>query len=132
MPTSKFDAGDNEARKGKGVPWTRPDILVEVEYRGWTSDGQLRHSSFKGVRDTMAIPWSLSPIPGFEKFSVTVTTLTRPRPRRCQRPVACHQVLPAGAIEREGDPPSRRLASLVAERLAGPPFVKSHEPDPPL
>ena len=37
--------------KGKGVVWTRPEIRVEVEYRGRTTDGSLRHPSFKGVRD---------------------------------------------------------------------------------
>jgi bifunctional non-homologous end joining protein LigD len=36
--------------KGKGVVWTKPEIRVEVEYRGRTSDGQLRHPSFQGVR----------------------------------------------------------------------------------
>ena len=29
--------------KGKGVVWTRPEIRVEVEYRGRTTDGSLRH-----------------------------------------------------------------------------------------
>ena len=37
--------------KGKGVVWTRPEIGVEVECRGRTSDGSLRHPSFKGVRE---------------------------------------------------------------------------------
>ena len=37
--------------KGKGVVWTRPEIRVEVEYRGRTTDGSLRHPSFKGVRE---------------------------------------------------------------------------------
>ena len=36
--------------KGKGV-WTRPKIRVEVEHRGRTTDGSLRHPSFKGVRE---------------------------------------------------------------------------------
>lgn len=37
--------------KDKGVIWTKPKIRVEVEYRGWTADGSLRHPSFKGVRE---------------------------------------------------------------------------------
>ena len=37
--------------KGKGIIWTKPEIQVEVEYRGRTSDGSLRHPSFKGVRE---------------------------------------------------------------------------------
>ncbi|WP_210482876.1 non-homologous end-joining DNA ligase [Microvirga antarctica] len=36
---------------GKGVVWTKPKIRVEVEYRGWTADCQLRHPSFKGIRE---------------------------------------------------------------------------------
>jgi bifunctional non-homologous end joining protein LigD len=33
------------------VVWVKPDLVVEVEYRGWTSDGQLRHASFQGLRE---------------------------------------------------------------------------------
>ena len=29
----------------------RPELVAEVEYRGWTSDGLLRHCSFKGLRE---------------------------------------------------------------------------------
>jgi bifunctional non-homologous end joining protein LigD len=35
----------------KGVVWVRPELVAEVEYRGWTPDGQLRHASFKGLRE---------------------------------------------------------------------------------
>ena len=34
----------------KGVVWVRPELVAEVEYRGWTSDGLLRHASFQGLR----------------------------------------------------------------------------------
>jgi bifunctional non-homologous end joining protein LigD len=36
---------------GKNLVFVRPDLVAEVEYRGWTDDGKLRHSSFKGIRD---------------------------------------------------------------------------------
>ena len=35
----------------KGVVWTEPKLVAEVDYRGWTGDQQLRHASFKGLRD---------------------------------------------------------------------------------
>jgi bifunctional non-homologous end joining protein LigD len=35
----------------KGVLWVRPELIAEVEYRGWTSDDLLRHASFKGLRE---------------------------------------------------------------------------------
>jgi bifunctional non-homologous end joining protein LigD len=31
--------------------WIRPELVAEVEYRGWTHDDLLRHPSFKGLRE---------------------------------------------------------------------------------
>ncbi|RWA98362.1 MAG: hypothetical protein EOQ33_27640 [Mesorhizobium sp.] len=41
--------------KVKGAIWTRPEIVVDVEYRGWTEDHQLRHPSFKGIREDRSV-----------------------------------------------------------------------------
>jgi bifunctional non-homologous end joining protein LigD len=41
-----------KVRKPKAT-WVRPDVLAEVEYRGFTEDGLLRHASFKGVREDL-------------------------------------------------------------------------------
>jgi bifunctional non-homologous end joining protein LigD len=30
--------------------WVNPDVVGEVEFRSWTSDGRLRHSSWRGLR----------------------------------------------------------------------------------
>ena len=35
----------------RGVRWVEPKLVAEVELRGWTSDGLLRHASYKGLRD---------------------------------------------------------------------------------
>ena len=35
----------------KGVVWTEPRLVCEVEYRDWTHDGLIRQASFKGVRE---------------------------------------------------------------------------------
>ncbi len=35
----------------KGVVWATPSLVCEVEYRDWTSDGLIRQSSFKGLRE---------------------------------------------------------------------------------
>jgi len=34
----------------RGVQWTEPTVVGEVEYRSWTDDGRLRHSSWRGLR----------------------------------------------------------------------------------
>jgi bifunctional non-homologous end joining protein LigD len=39
------------ARMPKAAHWVRPELLAEVAFMEWTSDGGLRHPSFKGLRD---------------------------------------------------------------------------------
>lgn len=34
----------------RGVHWARPELVGEVSFTEWTSDGRLRHPSFKGLR----------------------------------------------------------------------------------
>jgi bifunctional non-homologous end joining protein LigD len=49
-PSSPFPVrlGANEAR---GVRFVRPELVAEVDFRGWTADGLVRQASFQGLRD---------------------------------------------------------------------------------
>jgi bifunctional non-homologous end joining protein LigD len=35
----------------RGVKWVRPELVAEVEFRGWTHDGMVRQGSFQGLRE---------------------------------------------------------------------------------
>jgi bifunctional non-homologous end joining protein LigD len=37
--------------EAKGVHWTEPSEVAEVEFSAWTEDGILRHPSYKGLRE---------------------------------------------------------------------------------
>ncbi|AID18355.1 putative ATP-dependent DNA ligase [Rhizobium phage vB_RleM_PPF1] len=39
------------AGRRKDLVWLQPTLIAEIEYRAWTSDGKLRHSSYKGLRE---------------------------------------------------------------------------------
>ena len=35
----------------QGVTWVCPELVAQVQFRDWTSDGVIRHSSFRGLRE---------------------------------------------------------------------------------
>ena len=47
-PTSPFDVG---TPAGRGHHWVEPELVCEVRFTEWTSDGGIRHPTFLGLRD---------------------------------------------------------------------------------
>lgn len=37
--------------KGKNLVFAQPALIAEIEFRGWSNDGKLRHASYKGLRE---------------------------------------------------------------------------------
>jgi bifunctional non-homologous end joining protein LigD len=44
-------AGKLPASASRGVKWVKPELVAEVEFRGWTQDGMVRQGSFQGLRE---------------------------------------------------------------------------------
>lgn len=49
--TSPLAAPPKEERGRRAPVWVEPNMVVEVDFRGWTHEGRVRQASFQGVRE---------------------------------------------------------------------------------
>nr|WP_205800263.1 DNA ligase D [Microvirga terricola] len=71
IPSSPF-ARSLDAEAARHVRYVNPELVVEIALRGWTADGNLRHASFRGVREDK---------PAREVVRETLKMMPLPRPK---------------------------------------------------
>ncbi len=68
-----------EEKPPAGLSWVRPELVIEVQYIGWSGAGRLRHAVFLGLREDKAASEVVRDIPDPEARRIT---LDQRRPTR--------------------------------------------------
>jgi bifunctional non-homologous end joining protein LigD len=84
-PASPF-TGKGAPRHEPGVHWLRPELVAEIEFAGWTGDGNVRQAAFKGLRAD-------KPAEEIQAETPMKTKLAEPKVKKASKPSAQNAVV---------------------------------------
>ena len=116
IPKAPFAGGRPSGYVARNLAkWVEPKLVAEVEFRAWTTDRQLRHASFKGLREDKAAEEVVAELP--------VETPAERSPEARERPIRAEPQPKAAkaARKRAAGVPAENIQRMLPDAVAPPP-----------
>jgi bifunctional non-homologous end joining protein LigD len=104
--SSKSPFGSKNApKKTRDIHWLKPELVAEIEFAGWTADGNVRQAAFKGLRQD-------KPAKEVTAEKPAMTEIAKPSPARAAAKTSGAR----SALSKKADSKSSQVMGVVISK----------------